>query len=196
MTTQPEPLSARIRRDLIARTPPRRQPHIMGVEGMVLTLAANWGLDPEACLLAALLHDITKPIDNDRQRGLLDRVTAVEVEAEDVDFPSVWHGLTGAQEAHDTYGVTDQGILDAIAYHSTGRDHHSPVGLVLYVADFTEPSRHWDGVEKTRNRLLALDLHTAALEVAELKLERLALQGKAAHPRTGRMAAWLRTLTT
>ena len=61
----------------------------------------------------------------------------------------------------------------------------------MYVADFTEPSRNWPGVEETRARILAMGPREAAREVACHKLARLHEKGKEAHPLTRDMADWL-----
>lgn len=186
-------LLSTIRQDLLARTPAHRVAHIMGVEGMTLLLARQWGVDQARCLLAGLLHDLGKPYPKSVQREKLDACTAVRPVRDDYDCPPVWHGLISAQEARDVYGVQDPEVLEAVAYHSTGIAGMAPVGLVLYVADFIEPSRDWPGVHEVRVRLRGLSLHEAALEVATVKQERLDKKGQPAHPRTSQMREWLAT---
>jgi HD superfamily phosphohydrolase YqeK len=115
-------------------------------------------------------------------------------EEEDRHHPQVWHGFVGAQEAHDRYGITDPEVLEAVAYHPTGKAGIGQAGLILFTADFLEPSRHWTGVEEVRSRLMAEPLINAAFEVAQLKINHLAAAGKPLHSRTQDMASWLQTL--
>lgn len=159
---------------------------------MSVILAERFGLDVERCLLAALLHDLAKPYPKDLQKQMLSDCRMFAPSEEDMSFPSVWHGLVAAQEAVTTYGVEDREVLEAVAYHSTGRRGIGPIGLAIYVADFTEPSRRWEGVEAARAELLGKDnLTEAARHVAQYKLRRLQQQGKPTHPLTIEMGQWL-----
>lgn len=163
----------------------------MGVEGMSIVLSRRWGIDPERCLLAALLHDLAKPLPEKVQRERLEHVDVFPVSKADCDFPKVWHGMLAAQEARDVYGVQDDEVLEAVAFHSTGRRNLRETGLVIYVADFTEPSRSWEGVEQARAELAEMNLYSAARRVAHLKLEKIRKQNKPPHPLTREMSDWL-----
>lgn len=55
-------------------------------------------------------------------------------------------GLPGEKEA----GITDAEILDAIAYHTSGRVGMSLLDKVIYLADYIEPGRSFPGVEEVR----------------------------------------------
>ncbi len=158
---------------------------------MSVVLAHHWGVDVDKCLLAALLHDVAKPFPKSQQAELLENCRIVQVTDEDRSYPSIWHGMIAAQEGMDRWGVTDDDILDAVIHHSTGRKDLSPVGMVLYIADFTEPSRNWDGVEQIRADILTKPIREAAREVAQRKLVRLQEKGREAHPHTRAMADWL-----
>lgn len=53
------------------------------------------------------------------------------------------HGPMAAERAaHD--GETDQGVLDAVRYHSIGFAGWDGVGRMLYLADYLEPGRPFD----------------------------------------------------
>ncbi len=53
------------------------------------------------------------------------------------------HGPLAAEgAAHD--GETDQGLLDAVRYHSLGFAQWDDVGKMLYLADYLEPGRTFD----------------------------------------------------
>jgi len=53
------------------------------------------------------------------------------------------HGPMAAERAaHD--GETDQGVLDALRYHSIGYAGWDDVGKMLYLADYLEPGRPFD----------------------------------------------------
>ena len=53
------------------------------------------------------------------------------------------HGPMAAERAaHD--GEADQGVLDAVRYHSIGYAGWDDVGKMLYLADYLEPGRTFD----------------------------------------------------
>jgi 2-amino-4-hydroxy-6-hydroxymethyldihydropteridine diphosphokinase len=53
------------------------------------------------------------------------------------------HGPRAAERAAQD-GETDQGVLDAVRYHSVGSAQWDDVGKMLYLADYLEPGRPFD----------------------------------------------------
>jgi len=53
------------------------------------------------------------------------------------------HGPLAAERAAQD-GLTDQGVLDAVRYHSLGFAQWDDVGRMLYLADYLEPGRAFD----------------------------------------------------
>lgn len=88
----------------------------------------------EEVFLACILHDCAKHI---------------KVEMEGVPAPVV-HQFTGAERARDFYGVTDERILSAIRYHTSGKPDMTKLEKITFSADMLEPNRNFDGVEKLR----------------------------------------------
>ena len=90
--------------------------------------------------IAGLLHDIGKSLPIQEQRQIV-----AENYPEWKDIPD-WalHQFAGAQKAKEVFGIADETILDAIAYHATGKTHMSPLAKILYSADKIEPGRGYD----------------------------------------------------
>jgi HD superfamily phosphohydrolase YqeK len=117
------------------RTP--RLEHIRRVVGLVERWAKELGTAPnesQRWLRAAWLHDAFR----DAPAETLDRW------APDIPGP-VWlrHGPAAAARAR-AEGETDQGVLDAVEYHTVGYAGWDMAGRVLYCADFLEPGRAFD----------------------------------------------------
>ena len=55
-------------------------------------------------------------------------------------IPGLYHGPAAARVAAD-HGETDQGVLDAVRFHSVGYAGWDDVGKMLYLADYLEPGR-------------------------------------------------------
>jgi HD superfamily phosphohydrolase YqeK len=63
--------------------------------------------------------------------------------------PSLLHGPAAAEYAH-RQGETDQGVLDAVRFHSVGYAGWDAVGRMLYLADYLEPGRNFRTEERRR----------------------------------------------
>ena len=64
--------------------------------------------------------------------------------------PQIIHSYLGALFAREFYGIDDEDILNAITYHTTGRANMSDLEKIIFLADYIEPLRNFDGVERAR----------------------------------------------
>ena len=62
----------------------------------------------------------------------------------------LWHAPVGAFLVKKEAGITDVEILDAIAYHTSGRVGMSLLDKVIYLADYIERGRSFPGVDEVR----------------------------------------------
>jgi ribosome silencing factor RsfS/YbeB/iojap len=60
------------------------------------------------------------------------------------------HSKTGAAIARDLFGVNDE-VFNAILWHTTGKPGMSLLEKILYLADYIEPTRDFDGVDMLRD---------------------------------------------
>ena len=99
------------------------------------------GLDENKVRIATTLHDCAKYIDHTKVKGF--------VLPDGVPQPVI-HSFLGAYVAEKVLGITDEEILDAIRYHTSGKADMSLLGKLVFVADMVEEGRVYDGVEKLR----------------------------------------------
>ncbi len=83
---------------------------------------------------ACLLHDCAKYVNE------ADYSKYGFVRPDNMPKPVV-HSFLGAEVAKRDFGVNDPEILDAIAYHTTGRPNMTRLDKLVYVADKTEQTR-------------------------------------------------------
>jgi len=163
----------------------------MGVEGLSVSLALQWEADEEKTLLAALFHDLLKSEPRETQEQYARACRDVDLTQEDLEFPAMWHGIGASHVARTEYGIEDPEIHEAIAWHTTGNKNIGAVAMAIYVADFLEPTRSFDGVEQYRREILPLPMKEAARRIAELKVLNVRNQNRPLHSRTLRMKTWL-----
>lgn len=120
-----------------------RQRHSFRVALMAVERARSLGICEEKAMLAAALHDCGKyvPLDSPLLEGfeLPEGVPATVV-----------HQYTGAYLAEHRFGIEDQEILDAIRFHTSGREDMTPLGKLIFLADMLESGRDYEGVDSMR----------------------------------------------
>ncbi|MCX7017008.1 MAG: bis(5'-nucleosyl)-tetraphosphatase (symmetrical) YqeK [Candidatus Sumerlaeota bacterium] len=162
---------------------PRFQ-HVLGVAHNGAVLADQLGLDPVAAAAAGLLHDLAKETPPDKLKSDLER-RGHSIGPEDIEFPKLWHALAAAMWAEQDFGVTDADVLEAIRVHPTADRDISPLAQIIFLADYTDPTRDWKGVERLRH-LARADFPAAFAEAVEYKMARVRLHGYVVHPRAQR----------
>ena len=125
-----------------------RVAHVAGCESEAVRLAMRWGEDPELAAEAGILHDITKSLSFDKQLQLCEKYGIINDNSE-LEAPKLLHAKTGAALARDLFGVSDT-VYAAIRWHTTGKPDMSLFEKILYLADYIEPTRDFEGIDELR----------------------------------------------
>lgn len=135
--------------ELEQRLKKSRYHHTLRVTDMAMKIALACDLDVEKVEIAGLFHDLAKNLSNEE---LLDYMETHHIEVDDMVKRNLFlaHGMIAADIARREYHIQDHDILEAIAYHTIGREGLGPIAKVIYVADYVEPERSFDGVEEIR----------------------------------------------
>lgn len=123
-----------------------RREHSFRTALTAVKYAKREGIAEERALLACALHDCGKyvPLSSPYLTGF--------VPPEGVPAP-VLHQFTGAYLAEHLFGIDDREIIDAIAYHTSGKENMTPLGKLVLVADMVEEGRAFEGVDELRAAL-------------------------------------------
>jgi predicted HD superfamily hydrolase involved in NAD metabolism len=159
-----------------------RYAHVVRVARLADRLAQRHGEDPARARLAGLLHDLARLYDADR---LLAECAArdMPVDAFERRHPIVLHARLGAELARERFGVTDEGVLEAIRAHTVAAPHMSRLTTIVYLADGLEPGRSFPERE-TLEALAFRDLGAALEAVLRSSIAHLAARGLEAAPQT------------
>lgn len=136
--------------------------HTMGVVKAAKELCKIYGCDEEKAEISALLHDVAKYMDDDSILEILKKEN-IKLECNIKDNLSLMHGLCGSYIARDIMGVEDNEVLNAIKYHTTGKENMNLLEKIIYLSDFIEENRRYDGVEELRT-LCKINLNEALLK--------------------------------
>ena len=153
----------------------KRVAHVQGVEEEAVRLARRWGADETMARRAGILHDCTKYLELEDQLALC-RKYGVELDALEQQAVKLLHSKTGACIARAVFGELEE-VYWAIFWHTTAKADMTTLEKILYVADYMEPNRDFEGVERLRalayedlDRALLLGVETTIQEMIDRQL--------------------------
>jgi predicted HD superfamily hydrolase involved in NAD metabolism len=120
-----------------------RWQHTLRVAVMCAQNCSMAHLNEEQAITMAALHDVAKylPMDSPYLKGF-------KVDS-DVPQPVV-HQVAGAYVAGNYFKLQDGNLLNAIKYHTSGRENMTEAEALLFLCDMLEEGRNFEGVEELR----------------------------------------------
>lgn len=127
----------------------KRFEHVLRVEETAIKLAKIYHVDSNMVSLAALLHDYGK------ERPDKDYLKLIE---ENPKYQSltpygnnIWHGILGALLVRDELQIENEEVLHAIKVHTTGAIFMNLLDKIIFIADYIEPGRSFQGIDEVRD---------------------------------------------
>ncbi|TYQ15933.1 UNVERIFIED_CONTAM: putative HD superfamily hydrolase involved in NAD metabolism [Acetivibrio alkalicellulosi] len=127
----------------------KRYIHSLNVMDTAIELALRYGQDEEKAAIAGLLHDCAKDIGIDEIFTICEK-HKLNVNEVEMLQPKLLHGPVGAVVAMEEFNVHDEDILNAIRYHTLGRENMTILEKIVFIADYIEPGRDFIGIEEVR----------------------------------------------
>ena len=120
--------------------PTKRYLHTLGVAYLAAGIAMAYGKNPRKAMVAGLLHDCAKCLPDEEilAQCMTYGLPVAEIEQKQ---PFLLHGKLGAWYAEHKYGISDEKILDAIRFHTTGRPGMTFLEKNIYISDYIEIGR-------------------------------------------------------
>lgn len=168
----------RYRELLRGKLNPRRLFHSECVSECAGVLAERYGASVEKARLAGLLHDLMKNAPANEQLALMPDITPLELLN-----TKVWHQISGEAFLRQNGIVTDEEILGAVRWHTTGKAGMTLLEKIIYVADFISADRDYKDVEVVR-RLAYISLEHAILYTSRYTVNKMVSQDLLLHPAT------------
>ena len=158
-----------------------RYDHTVRVMKTAIKLAEIHNINQQQVEIASALHDYSKcESEDDLKNYIIDH----HIDADLLNYnQELWHSHVGAHYAQYTLGIDDRSILNAIKYHTTGRENMDQVELIVFIADFIEPERKIAGIDKIR-KMAEQDLHEAALLIFKASIPYLVSLEAVVYPGT------------
>lgn len=160
---------------------PSRFEHVKRVEQTAIALASQYGVDVEKASIAGLVHDYAKQRPDDDFKAAIQKY---QLDADLLNWNNaIWHGVVGAELIKAELKIYDEEILDAVRYHTTGNRYMTILAQIIYMADYIEPARDFDGVAQAR-LLTKQDLSLAVAYQTQHTLAYLLANNQRIYPKT------------
>lgn len=156
--------------------------HSINVMEESVKLALHYKAEVEKAKIAGLLHDCAKNISREEENELIKKYGIVTDDIQKQSHALI-HSILGMYIARDRYQVTDEEVLNAIYWHTTGRAGMTTLEKIIFVADYIEPGRNFDVAKKVREHAYE-DLDKCVLLCADSTILYLIGKGKLIHPYT------------
>lgn len=172
----------------------KRYWHTIGVADTCACLAMRYEEDLERAYIAGLLHDCAKCLSGEMLVAECEKKNIPITESE-YQSPYLLHAKLGAYCAKHCYGIQDEGICNAIRFHTVGRPGMTILEEIVFLADYMEPFRNEaDHLDEIR-RIAFKDLSLAVYKVTQSTIECLKSQNRMIDHETVRTCAYYRKQT-
>ena len=125
----------------------KRLAHSKNTALVALSLNRNFcpKIDEDKVLLAGLLHDVGKMYDKTELPNNIKNA----IPSDSIGTP-VQHQFVSAEIVKNDFHISDEDVLNAIRFHTTGRENMSRFEKLIYVSDLISYERNFQGVESLR----------------------------------------------
>lgn len=159
----------------------RRYAHTLGVMHTAIQLAKRFCADEKKSELAAIFHDYAK----ERDPAEMKTVVQEQLQCKDIlqYDDELLHAPCGAYYVKKEIGITDEDILNAIRYHTTGRPQMSLLEKIIFLADYIEPNRSFPQVDEVR-KIAETSLDGAIIQLLKNTIIFLTKRNELIYPKT------------
>ena len=163
--------------------PERRLRHSLNVAKCAIGLSKIYNCDENKAEIAGLIHDCAKYFDNEQVKECVEKynISLDELEKNNI---ALSHSTIGAYVAKEEFNINDEDIINAIKYHTTGKENMSLLEKVIYMADLIEEGRNFPGVDELRKLTYEGKLDDAIVLSFNNTIKFVINNNQLIHPRT------------
>jgi predicted HD superfamily hydrolase involved in NAD metabolism len=171
-----EPLRERL--EELYKDKPERLRHVYGVVEMALYLQSRFGGDKDKIEIAALMHDITKYMNQETHMDLIKGYYDFSEDLfNELPFP-LWHAYSAVAYIAEEFGIKDKTIEGAIECHTMGCEHMSIEAMIVFVSDYIEKNRTYESSVSLREQAGILSLESLVYHVSDESIKHYEKDGR------------------
>lgn len=119
----------------------KRFKHSVSVVKRAIEYAQIYNVNIETAKLVAIAHDIAKELSKEENQKYLVKYN-IKLDEIEKNNHNLIHAKIGACICKDKFNFTED-MVNAIKYHTTGRENMSMLEKIIYLADSTEENRKY-----------------------------------------------------
>ena len=163
--------------------PEERLNHSLSVSKCAIKLSEIYKCDKEKAKIAGLVHDCAKFFTDEQVEDCVKKFN-IELDPLEVNNIALSHSIIGSYVAKEMFNIDDEEIINAIKYHTTGRENMSLLEKIIYISDLIEEGRNFPGVEELRNLTFSGKLEEALILSFNSTIKFVIDNNQLIHPRT------------
>lgn len=154
-----------------------RLEHTLGVEKMAVRLGELFCPEKENLLrAAALLHDITKELSISEHVEIYKK-HSLEPSDEELSAPATLHAVTASLVIPERFpDFADEEIINAVRYHTVGREGMTLAEKLIYLADYIDETRKYEDCIALREMFFSAKPENMSMEERVAHLNRVILR--------------------
>lgn len=163
--------------------PENRLNHSINVSKCAVKLSEIYNYDKEKAKIAGLVHDCAKYFTDEQVKDSVKKFN-IKLDPLEENNLALSHSVIGSYVAKEVFNINDEEILNAIKYHTTGRENMSLLEKIIYMADMIEEGRKFPKVEELRELTFSGKLDEALLLSFNNTIKFVIDNKQLIHPRT------------
>lgn len=156
--------------------------HSINVSKSAVELAKKYGADIDKAEIAGILHDCCKEIGGEQMLQIIND-SGIILDVAEKNSPKLWHSIAGSCYVRDVLKIADEDIINAVRYHTTGRENMSLLEKIVFLADFISAEREYEDVEVMRKKAFC-NLDDAMLYALKFTISSLVSRNLIVHHNT------------
>ena len=163
--------------------PENRLNHSINVSKCAVKLSEIYNFDIKKAKIAGLVHDCAKYFTDEQVKDYVEKFN-IKLDKLEENNLALSHSVIGSYVAKEVFNIKDEEILNAIKYHTTGRENMSLLEKIIYMADLVEEGRKFPKVEELRELTFSGKLDEALLLSFNNTIKFVIGNKQLIHPRT------------
>ncbi|MCC3867614.1 bis(5'-nucleosyl)-tetraphosphatase (symmetrical) YqeK [Terrisporobacter mayombei] len=172
-----------IQKTLKEMLPEIRLKHSLNVSKCAVKLSEIYKCDKEQAEIAGLVHDCAKYFTDEQIEDCIEKFN-IELDPLEVNNIALSHSVIGSYVAQYVFNINDDEIINAIKYHTTGKENMSLLEKIIYMSDLIEEGRNFPRVEELRELTYSGKLDEALILSFNNTIKFVIDNNQLIHPRT------------
>ncbi|MBO3443260.1 bis(5'-nucleosyl)-tetraphosphatase (symmetrical) YqeK [Clostridium sp. CCUG 7971] len=163
--------------------PEKRFNHSLNVATCAAKLSEIYNYDKEKAYLAGIAHDCAKYLNKEEVKYYVNKYN-INLDSLEKDNLALSHSVIGSYIAKYELNIENDDIINAIKYHTTGKENMDMLEKIIYIADLIEEGRDFPGVDKLRELTYSGKLNEALIVSFNNTIKFVIDNNQMIHPRT------------